>query len=255
MTTFVMLAIGTVSPADATTPSMPATAIEALPAAGQVRVAGAAPGPDPPARAATVGATACSGQSSVVAEYAADQEHDDRDRHENARAPAASGAAGGQELGADRDVGGGHAVERLRGRRRPRDRVFIHPGDRDASIARVAGAVERSVVVTGGDEATAPTTPELEAAAVGAGVRDVEAAAAAPRAPASTSVSVGPLASAASTRPRASDETVADADVVRPRRVGGVGGGAVSSGVIRPKYPLRIGTIINPSTRESGEPG
>ena len=69
MTSLVMLAICAGSTLDATTPSIPATATEALPTAGQVSAAGAA-AIGCTCTASMVGVTACSGQMRVVAEYA-----------------------------------------------------------------------------------------------------------------------------------------------------------------------------------------
>ncbi len=67
VTTFVMLAIETASPADATTPSIPATETDALPTPGQVSAAGAA-AIGSTCTPSTVGGTACRGHSRVVAE-------------------------------------------------------------------------------------------------------------------------------------------------------------------------------------------
>ena len=133
-----MLAIGTASAAEATPGAMPSTATAALPAPGQVSAAGAA-AIGSTCSPSTVGGTAWSGHSRVVAEYAPISSAmiaiGTSTRGAEGRAPRRVA----QQLGADRHVGRRRGIEIAGRGRGVRDRVFVDPGDRDAAGRRRRG--------------------------------------------------------------------------------------------------------------------
>ncbi len=121
-----MLAIEAGSALDATTPSMPATATDALPAAGQVTAAGGA-AIGCTWTASTVGLTACSGQRRVVAGVAADQERCDADRNQHARTQRRPARRVAEQLRTDRDVGRRRDLQAAGRNRGDDDRRFVDP--------------------------------------------------------------------------------------------------------------------------------
>ena len=121
MTTLVMLAICAGSALDATTPSIPATATDALPAAGQVSAAGGG-GDRLHLRRLDGRGDRVQRPEESRGRVRADQERGDRDRDEDAGPPRRPPRRIAEQLGADRDVGGCRGLEGAQPRAAPMQR-------------------------------------------------------------------------------------------------------------------------------------